>query len=47
MTTPKAVLNKAVEWEIIQSNPLARIKPLKLDENSRIRFLSNEEEKNT
>tara|TARA_R110002072_G_scaffold171703_7_gene325465 strand:+ start:175 stop:1413 length:1239 start_codon:yes stop_codon:yes gene_type:complete len=45
VTTLKAVLNKAVEWKVIQSNPLQEIKPIKLDSSSRIRYLSNEEER--
>lgn len=44
VTTLKAVLNKAVEWEVITSNPLQKIKPLKIDAKHRVRFLSNEEE---
>lgn len=44
VTTLKAVLNKAVEWEVITLNPLQKIKPLKLDNQGVIRFLSPEEE---
>lgn len=42
--TLKAVLNKAVEWEVISGNPLNKIKPLKVDKKSRVRFLSIKEE---
>jgi integrase len=45
VTTLKAVLNKAVEWDVIPSNPLQKIKPLKVDNNSRIRYLDNNEER--
>jgi len=44
VTTLKAVLNKAVEWDVIPINPLSKIKPLKIDKKSRVRFLSKEEE---
>ena len=44
ITTLKAVLNKAVEWKVIDSNPLQEIKPIKLDSSSRIRYLSTDEE---
>ena len=45
VTTLKAVLNKAVEWGVIAVNPLQAIKPLKLDTQGVIRFLSADEEK--
>ena len=45
VTTLKAVLNKAVEWDVIPANPLNKIKPLKIDKKSRVRFLSKDEEK--
>lgn len=44
VTTLKALLNKAVEWEVINTNPLQSIKPLKLDKSGRIRYLSDVEE---
>jgi integrase len=44
VTTLKAVLNKAVEWDVIPANPLNKIKPLKIDKKSRVRFLSKDEE---
>jgi integrase len=44
VTTLKAVLNKAVEWDVIPVNPLNKIKPLKIDKKSRVRFLSKDEE---
>lgn len=40
----KAALSKALEWDLITVNPLARIKPLKLDESHVTRYLSSDEE---
>ena len=40
----KAVLSKAVEWEVIEENPLKNVKPLKLDDDKRVRYLSEFEE---
>lgn len=39
-----AVLNKAVEWEIIESNPLSGRKNLKTDKKGVVRYLSEDEE---
>ena len=44
VTTLKAVLNKAVEWDVIPVNPLNKIKPIRVDRSSRVRYLSSEEE---
>ncbi len=44
VTTLKAVLNKALEWGVIEINPLQTIKPLKLDSKGIVRFLSDKEE---
>lgn len=41
----KSVLAKAVEWEVIAVNPLVSIKPLKLDDKGKVRYLSESEEK--
>ncbi len=41
----KAALSKAVEWGILPSTPLKALKPLKLDKNAPIRYLSPEEVK--
>ncbi len=41
----KAMFSKAVELGIISSHPLAKLKPAKTEDNSRVRFLSPEEEK--
>jgi integrase len=39
-----SVLNKAVEWEIINSNPIAGRKRLKIDKRGVVRYLSADEE---
>lgn len=44
VTTLKAVFNKAVEFDVIPVNPLNKIKPLKIDKSSRVRYLSRIEE---
>lgn len=40
----KAALSKAVEWGFIETNPLARMKALKIDVISRVKFLTPEQE---
>jgi len=40
----KALINKAVDWGVIESNPIARLKALKVDKKSRVRYLSAPEE---
>ena len=45
ITILKAALSKAVEWELIDVNPLAKVKPLKLDDAESVRYLSVAEEK--
>ncbi|NDV90497.1 tyrosine-type recombinase/integrase [Alteromonas sp. 345S023] len=42
-TTLKSVMSRAVDWEVISSHDLRKIKPLSED-NSRIRYLSFDEE---
>lgn len=42
----KSVISKAVEWDVIPYNPLAKIKPLKVTSLGRVRHLSDAEEKN-
>jgi integrase len=44
LTCLKALLSKAVEWEIIKEHPLAKLKPLKVDAHTKVRFLDEDEE---
>ncbi|MBQ0780908.1 MAG: site-specific integrase [Thalassolituus oleivorans] len=39
----RGVLTKALEWDVIQEHPLARLKSLKLDESKKARYLTTEE----
>jgi len=41
----KAVFNKAVEWGVLESSPIAQVKAIKGAENVRVRYLSDSEEK--
>ncbi|MBL6689113.1 MAG: site-specific integrase [Pseudomonadales bacterium] len=41
----KALMNRAVEWEVIESNPLESVKALKEDPNPVVRYLSETEER--
>lgn len=40
----RSVLSRAVEWEILETHPLARLKQLKVDRSPNIRYLTEEEE---
>jgi integrase len=40
----KAALNRAVEWELIDANPMAKVNPKKVDDAGVVRFLSDDEE---
>ena len=40
----KAALNRAVEWELIDRNPLVKVKPGRVDNAGIVRFLSADEE---
>jgi integrase len=44
ITSLKAALNKAAEWELISANPILKVKSLKEDKSPIIRFLSSDEE---
>jgi len=41
----KSILSKAVEWGLLDRSPLENLKPLKVDQIGRVRFLTPEEEK--
>ena len=41
----KTALSRAVDWEFLAENPLARLKPSKTDRSRVVRYLSDEEEK--
>jgi len=43
-TNFRASLSKAEEWELIEIHPLRKMKPLKVPENTRVRYLSSLEE---
>ncbi len=40
----KALLNRATEWGVITSNPLAKVKSLREDKSGVVRYLTQEEE---
>jgi len=40
----RALLSKAVEWDVIASNPMRRVKQLKLDKTPKVRYLNRSEE---
>ncbi len=39
----KAILSRAVQWKYLDENPLASVKPMKVDLNERCRYLNNDE----
>ena len=41
--TLKAALQRAVDWELIPDNPLARLKPLRIDKRRVMRYLTDNE----
>lgn len=43
--TLRSCLRKAVDWNIIEKHPLQGLKRLKVDDDERVRFLSEDEEK--
>ena len=44
ITTLKACLSKAVEWELLDANPLQKLKPIRTDALTRARYLTATEE---
>ena len=44
ITTLKACLSKAVEWELLDANPLQKLKPIRTDGLTRARYLTATEE---
>ena len=43
ISTLKAALQRAVDWDLLDANPLARLKPLKTDRRGVVRYLSEAE----
>ncbi|WP_341304103.1 integrase arm-type DNA-binding domain-containing protein [Pseudomonas sp. TMP25] len=41
----KGLLSRAVEWGILEDHPLTKVRKMKVDQSSRVRFLSVDEEK--
>lgn len=41
----KGLLSRAVEWGILKEHPLTKVHKMKVDQRSRVRFLSGDEEK--
>ncbi len=40
----RSVLSKAVEWDVLNVHPLAKLKPSKVSNNPKVRYLSEDEE---
>jgi integrase len=45
ITTLKACLSKAVQWELLDANPLQKLKPIRTDGLTRARYLTATEER--
>jgi len=44
LSTLKAMFNRAVEWDLLESNPLIKVKKYKTDSRAIIRYLTTEQE---
>jgi integrase len=44
LTALKAALSKAVDWEVITAHPPHKVKPIKIDKQGKVRYLSQNEE---
>jgi len=44
ITALRAVLSKAIEWGDLERHPLQKLKQIKVDDNSRVRYLTSDEE---
>jgi len=44
ITTLRAVLSKAIEWGDLEHHPLRKLKQLQVDDDSRVRYLTDDEE---
>lgn len=45
MTRIKGLLSRAVEWGVLESHPLTKVRRLKVDRRGRVRYLTTDEEK--
>ena len=45
VTSLKACLSRAVEWDVLDENPLQKLRPIKTDNLFRARYLTDEEER--
>ncbi len=45
VTSLKACLSRAVEWDVLDENPLQKLRPIRTDNQFRARYLTDEEER--